>query len=319
MRTLLTTLILLPSTPTFSQTWQWSKHFGGPCVEWASIQVVDSSENIYLTGNYAIPHPTDCEGCYFDEDTLTGSFDAFFAKYSSSGELLWLRDLACTGSIGIGSVILDPDNSVLYMLATVKGDCQLDAITVTAQAAAGVVLSKWNLDGHCLWARTIATSGLVFGSYGVVGTSLVLDAAGELMVGIRTSAYGPSQVESASLPTGAFIGKYESDGQPLWWKPFTQFTGTQKSVYLDVLKYHGGRIYGYGPVVLPEGVADTTAVDTIQIIGRQGRGFALVSIDLLQGSRSGSVWMAFQMVRQGTSQCQLTTKGISWWSAHTVE
>lgn len=283
MRTILSITLLLASTLTFSQTWQWSKQIGGPCLDEASILLVDSSENIYLTGNYGIYMGWDCEGCYFDEDTLTGSHDAFFAKYSSSGELLWLRDLPCAGWFGIGSVVLDPENAALYMLATVNGDCLLDTVSVTAQSAVSVVLAKWNLDGHCLWARTIASSGLVLDLYCVVGTSLVLDAAGELMVGIRTSAYGPSQVESALLPTGAYIGKYDSDGQPLWWKPFALYSGTQKSTYLDVLKRHGDRIYGYGPVVLPEGVADTTAVDTIQIIGRQGRGFALASIDPATG------------------------------------
>jgi hypothetical protein len=110
---------------------------------------------------------------------------------------------------------------------------------------------------------------------------MALDGSGELMICLSTSPYGLTQVESEYLPTGTFLGKYDIEGQALWWKPFTEFTGTQKSVSLYGLEYHSGRIYGYGAAVLPQG--DTTTVDTIQIIGRQGRGFALASIDPATG------------------------------------
>lgn len=301
MRTLICAMLLMTATIASSQTWQWSKHIGGPGLDGASIHAVDSSHNIYLTGTYAIPVQSDWEGCYFDEDTLTGSHDAFIAKYNSSGGLVWLRDVPSAGSVGIASLALDPDNAVFYMLGSFKGDCQLDTITVTASSGAGVVLAKWTLDGRCLWARTIATSGLVDGMFGVAGTSLVMDDAGELMIGIRTSPYGLSQVESQYLPTGTFLGKYDSSGQALWWKAFTEFTGTQKSISLFGLKYHAGRIYGYGAAVIPQGVVDTTTVDTIQIIGRQGMGFALASIDPSTGVAD---WFRLEGFPQGAADYQ---------------
>jgi hypothetical protein len=211
-----------------------------------------------------------------------GSTDAFIAKYSSNGVLLWLRDIPSAGSGGI-QLLLDSVNSVFYTLGTFQGNCLLDTITVTTPAAVGVALAKWNLDGHCLWARTIASSALVFDIYGVKGNSFVLDGSGELMICLTTSPYGRSQVEGELLSPGTYLGKYNSDGQGLWWKPFTQFSGIQKNVELHGLKYRAGRIYGYGAAGLPAGGPDTTTVDTIQIIGRQGLGFALASIDPATG------------------------------------
>jgi hypothetical protein len=211
-----------------------------------------------------------------------GSTDAFIAKYSSNGVLLWLRDIPSAGSGGI-QLLLDSVNSVFYTLGTFQGNCLLDTITVTTPAAVGVALAKWSLDGHCMWARTIASSALVFDIYGVKGNSFVLDGSGELMICLTTNPYGTSQVEGELLSPGTYLGKYNSDGQGLWWKPFTQFSGIQKNVELHGLKYRAGRIYGYGAAGLPAGGPDTTTVDTIQIIGRQGLGFALASIDPATG------------------------------------
>jgi hypothetical protein len=279
MKTLLCAHILLASSIATAQTWQWSKHIGGPGLDLATTLKIDNSGNIYLTGSYAIQIQANWEGCYFDEDTLTGSHDSFLAKYASTGELLWLRDIPCTGAIGIAALVLDQNNAVFYTLGTFEGSCLLDTVTVSATTGVGVVLAKWNFEGHCLWARSIASSGLVFDLYGVVGNSLVLDGSGELMVCLSTSPYGLTQVESEFMSSGTFLGKYDGEGQALWWKPFTEFTGTEKSVSLYELEYHAGRIYGYGAVTIPQGGGDTTTVDSIQIFGREGRGFALVSID----------------------------------------
>ena len=281
MKTLLCTLLLLASAIASSQTWQWSKHIGGPGIDQARISIVDASGNIYLTGSYAgRAQGADWQGCYFDGDTLTGSADAFIAKYNSSGGLIWLRDIASIGRVGIG-MVLDTNNAVFYTLGTFQGSCLLDTITVTTAAGVGVVLAKWTIDGRCLWARNIASSALVDGLYGITTGGMVLDGAGELMIGLHTSPYGLSQVESEYLPTGTFLGKYDSEGQPLWWKPFTEYAGS-KSISSSGLMYHAGRIYGYGKAVIPQS-GDTTIVDAIQIVGRQGRGFILVSIDPATG------------------------------------
>jgi hypothetical protein len=159
MRTLLCAFLVFVSALASSQTWQWSKHIGGPGLDLATTLKIDSSSNIYLTGSYAGQIQANWEDCYFDEDSLFGSHDAFIAKYNSNGELLWLRDIPSTGAVGIATLALDEANAVFYTLGTFEGNCQLDTITVTATGNVGVVLAKWNLEGHCLWARSIASSG----------------------------------------------------------------------------------------------------------------------------------------------------------------
>jgi hypothetical protein len=279
MRTLLCALLLLVCTKGSPQTWKWAKQIGGHGKDWASIQALDSEGNFYLTGAYApMVFGQYYQGCGFENVALTGRDDGFIAKYSSDGQLLWLRDIPSPGSVSIAPIILDEDNGVFYTLGNFDGSCQLDTITVSAGGTSGVLLSKWTVDGRCLWARNIASSWFVDSSFeGVAGLSLVLDGAGELMIALSTGPYDLNLVEGEVFSSGIYLGKYNSDGQALWWKQFTAFTAG-KSIYLFGLKYHAGRIYGFGGATITP-VGDTTTVDTIQIVGRQGRGFALVSID----------------------------------------
>ncbi|MBK7946455.1 MAG: hypothetical protein IPJ85_14635 [Flavobacteriales bacterium] len=81
------------------------------------------------------------------------------------------------------------------------------------------------------------------------------------------------------MPSGSLMAKYDPDGEEIWVKPFTLYSGNQKFVFLSTLRYHGERVFGHGPAAIAvEG--DTTVVDTIRIIGRQGNsGYALASID----------------------------------------
>lgn len=283
MKSVLSFALMLIALVARPQSWQWAKHIGGPGLDGAVIAAVDGNGQMYVTGGYAgqVP-PWTLTGCYFDEDTLTGTENSFIAKYSETGGLVWLRQISNAGWVDVGQLVLDTANAVFYTWGTFEGSCNLGACTVTAPGGRGVVLAKWDLDGNCLWARTIASSWLVNGIYGVAGQAMVVDDAGELLVSIATSPYGLSQVEGEDLSSGTYIGKYDSDGQVIWWKPFTQFEGTQKWILLHKLRFHDGRIYGYGPAKITSG-GDTTLVDSIQIVGRQGDGYALVCLDPLTG------------------------------------
>jgi hypothetical protein len=274
---------MLALTKGSPQTWKWAKQIGGHGLDRASIQAVDSGGNFYLSGTYApMLYGQYYQGCGFENVALTGREDGFIAKYSSDGQLLWLRDIPSPGFVSIAPIILDEGNAVFYALGNFEGSCQLDTITVSAGGTSGVLLSKWTLDGRCLWARNVASSWFVDSSIeGVAGLSLVLDGAGELMIALSTGPYDLNLVEGEVFSSGIYLGKYNSDGQALWWKQFTNFSAG-KSIYLIGLKFHAGRIYGYGAATITP-VGDTTTVDTIQIVGRQGRGFALVSIDPATG------------------------------------
>lgn len=248
-----------------------------------AIGAVDVDGNSYTCGIYAADaFQSTYSGCYFDEDTLTGNRDAFLAKYSATGDLVWLRDIQCPGFPSVGPLVLDSANAVFYLIGSFQWNCVLDTCTVSSALGGGVFLSKWNLDGHCLWARTIATSGLPWGQDGVIAGGLVLDGNGELFVSLRGDPNGPCLADGQLMEAGTFFGKYNSNGDLLWLKPFTAISGLQKSIEIVTLRYHQGRIYGHGPALI--NVAnDTTVVDTFQIVGRNGRGFALVCLDPANG------------------------------------
>lgn len=66
--------------------WQWAKNFGGSGIDYGNGVITDENGNIYVTGAFS-------GKIYLDFDTLTsyGRWDAFVAKYSSSGSLIWFR------------------------------------------------------------------------------------------------------------------------------------------------------------------------------------------------------------------------------------
>lgn len=270
------TVVLLLCMTVRSQ-WEWSTQIGGPGPDGAYIGAVDGQGAAHVFGSYANSMgPNTFNDCYFATDTLFGSDDAFLAKFTSDGTLDWARSVASSGDAHIGSMILDSGGACLYLTGSYELNCTLDTCALSTLGA-GVFLAKWTLDGSCLWARTIATS-----SYSQLGSAsglaLAQDVNGDLFVSMKTAPIGTTMAGSQPMEPGALLGKYDPDGNEIWVKSFSSFIGSNKYVYLYTLRYHDGHLYGHGPAATGL-MPDTTTVDTIQIIGRLGQGYALTSID----------------------------------------
>jgi hypothetical protein len=222
------------------------------------------------------------QGCYFENDTLPGSKASFLACYNADGSLHWLRDMSSPdGGASIQVFLLDTMNGAFYTSGGFVWSADIDTCTVTASGH-GVYLAKWNLDGSCLWARTIATS--VYSSLipPVHATGMAMDDSGELLICMRADAFGSTQADGQAMSPGSFLGKYDAEGELLWLKPFTSYGGITKNIDLQTILFHGDRFYGHGRAGIPSG-GDTTTIDTIQIVGRQGSGYILVSLDPTTG------------------------------------
>lgn len=239
---------------------------------------LDSDGNTYVFGSYANPlGPNWFSDFYIADDTLFGSNEAYLAKHAPDGALVWARTISSPGDAYIGGFALDTVSGDFFVTGSYVVNCVLDTCML-ATASGGAFLAKWNSDGHCLWARTIATSGYTeLGS--VTPVAIAADDEGSLFVSMITDPFASTTVGTTAMPSGSLMAKYDPDGEEIWVKPFTLYSGNQKFVFLSTLRYHGERVFGHGPAVIAvEG--DTTVVDTIRIIGRQGNsGYALASID----------------------------------------
>ncbi|MBK8498626.1 MAG: T9SS type A sorting domain-containing protein [Flavobacteriales bacterium] len=212
-------------------------------------------------------------------DTLPGSRDEFLAKYSGNGDLVWVRQFEGYDRSAIQSLVLDSNAGHLYVIGNYDFFLLMDTCMLSTPWSAAF-LSKWDLDGHCLWAHNIATS--FAGTSAVVATAITVDGNGDLVVVMTTDNNGTTVAGGTPMETGCFLGKYDADGEEVWVKPFTGFNGINKWVRPYVLRYFNDRIFAHGDVFITA-ENDTTAIDTIQILGRQGHGQLIASIDPATG------------------------------------
>ncbi len=76
----------------FGQTWEWSNHLSCAGEVTPAGMVVDQTDNVYLVGNYRDATLT------IQGDTIHnfGDRDGFVCKFSSSGDLIWLKRIGGT-------------------------------------------------------------------------------------------------------------------------------------------------------------------------------------------------------------------------------
>jgi hypothetical protein len=141
----------------------------------------DAAGNVLLGGQTGVP----AECC---------NSEAFVAKYSPAGKLLWTRTLNGWDYFGAEHAVADA-------VAT-------DAVgnVFIAGWASGAFVAKYNAHGKLLWTRKLDLKDYTS------GTAVATDAAGNVaMVGMTRVFNGPED---------AFVAKYSPAGKRLWTHQF---------------------------------------------------------------------------------------------------
>ena len=176
----------------------------------------DSSGNIFVSGWFDGTND-------FGGTTLTsyGGQDAFVAKYSSSGNLQWVRQAGGTGAgwdcaRGVGA---DAAGNV-YVTGGFLGTANFSGTSLTSRYNEDCFLAKYSSSGILLWVRQGTNSDWWLPAY---GTGIAVDSAGDsLVVGYfeaQTVSFGGITATNpgyASSSYAAFIVKYDSAGVPQW-------------------------------------------------------------------------------------------------------
>jgi hypothetical protein len=109
-----------------SGTVQWARSIGGrsPTSEMVSRRIVDG--NVYVTGGYS-------GTVTIGSTTLTsvGSYDAFVAKYDTSGTVQWARTISGTSSRSGNGIATDSGGNV-YVTGYYSGTVTIGSITLTS-------------------------------------------------------------------------------------------------------------------------------------------------------------------------------------------
>jgi len=238
-----------------SGTIQWQKTLGGTGFDAWRAAGIDSSNNLYVTGEFGAPvnaiivakynstgviqwqksleTSADEYGKFLAIDSsdnvyiggvanLTGSqgYDFILAKYNSSGTIQWQRTLGGTGTDdGAGIAIDSSDNVYVTGVSNSVGAGGLD-----------LLLAKYNSSGTIQWQRVLG------GSSRDAGKSIAIDSSDNVYVGGETESDGEGGRDF-------LLAKYNSSGT-IQWQRTLGGTGNEEvnALFIDAqgILYAGG-------------------------------------------------------------------------------
>jgi hypothetical protein len=206
---------------TFSQVqdWSWARQSigGSNSFDQATSVAADGMGNIYKTGRFSSSSIT------FSTFGLTNNgsnntYDFFLVKYTSSGNVIWVRHAGGQGNEEGLSVSTDASGNIYVTGYFETTSLVFGTYTITnATGLPDIFVVKYDAAGNVLWAQGFGGSQLDI-AYGITA-----DGAGNTYItGIFSSLsvlFGNYGVINTGTNTpDAFIAKFNSSGVPQWAK-----------------------------------------------------------------------------------------------------
>jgi len=179
---------------------------------------LDASGNVYITGTFMNTVDFDLVTAGVYNITATGIQDVFVTKFSSSGNLVWAKNLGGSGAVGSGYGITN-DGSNVYLTGHFSGTVDFDpgvgSFTITS-GGQDVFISKLSSAGNFIWAKSMA------GTTSAIGYSIFLDSNSN----VYTTGFFGGTVDfdpgagtfnlSSGGNTSIFVSKLNSSGNFKW-------------------------------------------------------------------------------------------------------
>jgi hypothetical protein len=229
----------------------WAKSAGGTGIDEAHSIALDTSGNIYVTGNFKSPTIS------FDTITLTNSdyqnyYDIFLVKYDANGNVQWAKSSKGTKPpslyyVNAYPIAVNNDGSAIIAGNFASPTITFGTITLTNTNPNGIYdifITKFDANGNVLWAKKAGGT-----SYDGV-YSIVTDVSGNAYIAgyflSPTITFGTTtltNVSSTAFTNDLFIAKYDANGNALWAKKAGGPRDDEaKSVALDL----SGNVYMAG-------------------------------------------------------------------------
>jgi Secretion system C-terminal sorting domain len=160
----------------------WVKSMGGVGYDYARSIVIDSSENLYITGVYTDSVDFDPSVAVNIIYSPSASDNAFVCKYNLLGDLVWVANM---GGIGVdnGECIKIDSIGNVYSVGFYEFDADFDpSASVYNLSGSGYIktyISKLDNNGNFLWAHEL--NGTTSSST-VVGYSISVGITGDIYV-----------------------------------------------------------------------------------------------------------------------------------------
>ncbi len=158
----------------------WAVNFGDTGNEVGYSLAVNPSGDVYTMGIFQTTVDFD-PGAGIANLTSSNSRNIFISKLNASGNFVWAKSIRGTGNQVPYSIKLDPSDN-LYMTGTFSVTADLDpgaaVANLTADAFGGndIFISKWDVGGNYVWAKSVG------GSLDDEARSIAVDPSGDVYV-----------------------------------------------------------------------------------------------------------------------------------------
>jgi gliding motility-associated-like protein len=193
---------------------QWSTYFGGPDDD-GGWNVATDGSNVYIDGRTASSSGIASAGSY--QASYSGNEDAFLAKYSNAGSLLWATYYG--GNFLDIALGLDVDKTGSIFItgysASNSGIATKGAFQTLLEGSFNAFLAKFKPNGMIQWATYFGGSGNTYGE------CLVTDYLGNTYIAGYTSSRSGIATKGAYQTSligndNVFLGKFMSNGTLAW-------------------------------------------------------------------------------------------------------
>ncbi|MDB5033856.1 MAG: hypothetical protein JWQ98_1097 [Chlorobi bacterium] len=194
----------------------WSRTPGGVGIgsfgqDAITALALDSAGNCYITGHYN-------NDAQFDTISLTSTlyYEAFIAKYDSSGKALWARSGSSYGQLRLGLGIAVDKGGNSYVTGRFFNTLTFGADTCDAvDGEQKAFITKMSTDGVCRWIKKVGDGGY----YGA-GNDVAVDGDGNVyLAGFFRSSINfgtTTYTYDNNNRYAALIVKYDRDGHYVW-------------------------------------------------------------------------------------------------------
>lgn len=191
----------------------WAKSMGGSFDDQGIGIAIDSSGNVYTTGYFIVNADFDPGAGTFNL-TSAGPANIFVSKLDNSGNFVWAKSIGGT-SDGFGlSIAVDSSRNVYttgYFQDTTDFDPGAGVTNLTTSGLADIFISKLDINGDFVWAKTIGGIGYDFGIGITMDTNDNLYTTGSFE---ETADFDPGPTTANLTSTGGgdiFITKLEGN------------------------------------------------------------------------------------------------------------
>ncbi len=211
------TVICLIAFQAKSQKYLWANALGGSSNDLAKVMAVDNVGNVFLAGTFWGTVDFD-PGNGTNQLTSNGMRDAFLAKYTESGDLMWVFSFGDGFDDEIIDLKIDNDGNII-ITGSYMGTIDLDPGTSNASFTAVMdnndgFLAKYSSSGNYIWGQSFGSLSNDYGKHLAINSANDIYLAGYFNYSVDFD-FGPS-INELTGQFDIFLAKYDKDGNHSW-------------------------------------------------------------------------------------------------------